>query len=156
MSRPTEELLARALDLEIAEASRAAARAELEATPEGRAALADHEALWDALGELDGPANADDLFTQRVLSEAERQDRRVGRFRLVRGMGPSLAASLLILVAAFAWWSHQEQVREQDADVVRYLHLLQALDVVDRFGEELDLRTEVEIHRAFDGELDAR
>jgi hypothetical protein len=41
-----------------------------------------------------------------------------------------------------------------DKEVVRYLHILRDLEMLETFGPELDLRGDLEVYRAFSGELE--
>lgn len=153
MTDSRDRLLQQALDPDAPDDARRAAEAALADDPAGARRLAEHRAVWDALGELDTPLSdvSPEHFASEVGRRAQREERRARRFRLVRGASPALAATLLVVVG-LAWFGHRAWVTRDD-QLVRFLHLVEHAELADSRGVALDLRSEVEIRRAFEGEL---
>ena len=118
--------------------------------------VAEHQVIWDALGDAYGEpdvrANAE--FREHALaltlgSATPTQ----GRWRVA-----GLAAAALLAVIAYAWFdrggSPLSDIPAADRNVVKYLHVLQNLELAETYGAELDLRGDFEIYRAFEGERD--
>ncbi|MDG2150417.1 MAG: hypothetical protein P8N09_12940 [Planctomycetota bacterium] len=130
----------------------------LSSSPEARRFVAEHQALWEALGvafsDTAESCEGSPEFRARV-SQAARQ---VRPQRIRWGMLAGVAAAALVVLAVTEWIyksdSPLEGIPAADREVVRYLHILRDMEMVELFGEELDLRGELEIHRAFSGELD--
>ena len=157
MTTERDELLARALDPDGTETSRRAAEAGLSAYPDGHRLLAEHRAVWSALGELETPPGelSDERFSSEVAARAERLERYAARTRLLRGVSPALAATLLVIVGSMAWFGHRAWVQRDD-QLVRYLHLVEHAELIERHAPVLDLRNDFEVRRAFEGELSDR
>ncbi|GJM21926.1 MAG: hypothetical protein DHS20C15_18410 [Planctomycetota bacterium] len=157
MTHDLDDLLALALDPDGPEAPRREAEASLAAHAEGRRLLAEHRALWSALGELETPRGAlsDEHFTDEVSRRAQRLERHAARTRLLRGASPALAASLLVIVGSLAWFGHRAWVHRDD-QLVHFLHLVENIELVETHAQALDLRNDYEVRRAFAGELSER
>jgi anti-sigma-K factor RskA len=128
----------------------------LENNATARRFVAEHQVVWDALGDAFGEpdvrANAE--FREQTLSAAERSSPKTqGRWRVA-----GLAAAALLAVAAYGWITRADSplsdIPPADREVVMYLHVLQSLEVAETYGPELDLRGDFEIYRAFEGERD--
>lgn len=157
MNQDLDELLALALDADGSEASRREAEASLASHDEGRRLLAEHRALWSALGELEAPrgTQSDEHFSEEVARRALQLERHAARTRLLRGASPALAATLLVIVGSLAWFGHRAWVQRDD-QLVRFLHLVEQAGFVDSHAQALDLRNDFEVRRAFAGELSDR
>ena len=156
---PRLELLRRHLDGELEGAEAEAARALLDEDAEARSWARDHERVWSALGER-GVVSEDVLpssaWRARTV-EAVRADAPVTPLLRARWVA-ALAAAVLLALAVTTWFEQEPSplkgIPAGDRDVVRYLHVLQGMDLLERYGQELDLRGDYEIYRAFEGELE--
>jgi len=157
MNDTLRELLIDYLDGSLPPSQRAEVDELIVADPEAARFVKDHEEVWDALGEAFGDpdveASAD--FRAQVASEAAVSQ--VSRaWPVQRLLG--LAACLAVALTVFSWWlndpSGAPALSGEDADVVRYLHVLREIDIVESMSGELDLRAQYDVLRAFEGELE--
>ena len=128
--------------------------------PAARRLADQHRRTWDLLGEasetLPSPAEAggSDAFRHTTLERVRRDAR--PRPAAARRSLALLAAALLVVVTLFALqedpapWS---RLSAEERDIVQNLDLLESLDLLDTYGRQLDLAVDIEIMRAFDGEL---
>jgi anti-sigma factor RsiW len=129
----------------------------LERDPEAARLAAEHRAVWSALGAVDLAENADDsdAFRERTVARARAAEQRVMP-RLSRA-AMLVAASLLVAVSLFVLMRPSSppwaRLTDEEREIVQNLDLIEALDVLEQYGSELDLAVQVEILQAFDGEL---
>jgi anti-sigma factor RsiW len=127
-------------------------------SPTARKFVAEHRAIWDALGEAFPEADDESApspeFRARTLEAATQAQPRRIRWGMVAGV----AAAAMVVVSVSSWMrgdtSPLRGIPAADREVVRYLHVLRDLDMLESFGEELDLRGDLEVFRAFSGELE--
>ncbi len=156
------ELLRRFLEGDLAEAERPACDALLARDAAARRYVAEHQRLWSVLGEAfveaDGSAPPSAAWRETAVHEARRSERAARRLLVHPRWVAALAASLLLAVALVLWWSGERSplrdIPAEDQSLVRYLHVLQGLDTLERLGDEFDLRGDFEVWRAFEGELE--
>lgn len=157
MNDTLRELLIDYLDGSLPPSQRAEVEELIVVYPEAARFVKDHEEIWEAMGEAFGDpdveASAD--FRAQVVSEAAASQ--LSRaWPVQRLLG--LAACLALALTAFSWWvndpSGTPALSTEDADVVRYLHVLREVDIVESMSDELDLRAEYDVLRAFEGELE--
>ncbi|MCB9898082.1 MAG: hypothetical protein H6825_08765 [Planctomycetes bacterium] len=136
-------------------------RAEVEAwlgEPEVRRYVAEHRAVWTALGAafVDEPIEVSSDFRDETVRRARAEERR-DAFS-ARRFAVALAAGLLIALGLFSWWrpapAPSEALDPGDHEVVRHLHVLRDLELVERRKAELDLRGEYDVLMAFAGEVE--
>lgn len=134
-------------------------RAEVEAwlarDPEARRLAAQHRDLWAELAALpQAPVEASEEFRSATLRRAE-DERRAPVLPLRARTLSALAASLLLAVAGWAWWSAQDQAARDasDRELIGHLHVLQEYDFLRAHAGELDIAVQSEILRHFKGEL---
>jgi len=144
------------LDGRLPPADRAAVEEWLEKDPEARHVLDEQRRLWSLLGQdLPEPAVSASAEFRAVTLERAAQERPAALLPLRTRAVALLAASLLVAVAGWAWWSAQGQVRldETDRAVVGRLHLLEQYDFLQAHADELDVAVKAEVLRHFQGEL---
>jgi len=162
MTDADRDLLRRFLDGELSRDERAALEALLARDAAARRYVDDHERLWAALGEAfaDAPGSSPASASWRQAAvQSARDSERGSRSLLVHPRWvAALAASLLVALALWIGWrgerSPLRDIPAEDQNLVRYLHVLQGLDTLQRLGDEVDLRGEFEVWRAFEGELE--
>jgi anti-sigma factor RsiW len=124
--------------------------------PEARRLLAEHERLWALLGEAlpspDIAASPD--FRERTLRLAE-QERPAALLPFRARAVALLAASLLVAVVGWAWWSASRRsgLSESDRAVVGQLRVLEDWDFLQAHGRELDMAVKGEVLLHLAGEL---
>jgi anti-sigma factor RsiW len=157
MNDTLRELLIDYLDGSLPPSQRAEVDELISADPEAARFVSEHEQVWDALGEAfgDPEVEASEDFRAEVASRAAGSQ--VTRaWPLQRLLG--LAACLAIGLTLFSWWISDRQgaplLSAEDAEVVRYLHVLREFDVIESMSDELDLRAQYDVLRAFEGELE--
>ena len=124
--------------------------------PAARRFVAEHKAVWEALKEADehGVQVASSAFREQLLAlpELKAGAQRSGLWRYA-----SLAAAVLIAVTLYSVWgpgaSRLPAVDAADREVVRYLHVLKRVELLESQAQELDFCGQYEVYRAFDGEL---
>ena len=144
------------LDGRLTAGERAEVEAWLARDPEARRLAAEHARLWALLGEaLPVPdVGASEMFRARTLRLAE-QERPATLNPLRTRAAALLAASLLLAVVGWAWWSAHTRVALSEADraVVSQLHVLENYDFLEAHAQELDVAVKAEVLRHFAGEL---
>ena len=134
-------------------------RAEVEAwlarDPEARRLVEEHRRLWADLAALpQAPVEASEEFRRDTLRRAE-QERLAPVLPLRARALAALAASLLLAVVGWTWWSAQDRAARDAAEreLVGHLHVLQEYDFLRSHADELDIAVQSEILRHFLGEL---
>ena len=134
-------------------------RAEVEAwlarDPEARRVAEEQRRLWSELAKLpQAPVEASAEFRRDTLRLAE-EERLAPVLPLRARALTALAASLLLAVAGWAWWSAQDRATRDAAEreLVGHLHVLQEYDFLRAHADELDIAVQSEILRHFKGEL---
>jgi anti-sigma factor RsiW len=130
----------------------------LERSVVARRFVEEHRALWDALGEAfpedEEAAGPSPEFRARTVEAAGHAEPSRVRWGLVAGV----AAAALVTIAVSLWMrgdtSPLRGIPAADREVVRYLHVLRELETLEALGVELDLRGDLEVYRAFSGELE--
>jgi anti-sigma factor RsiW len=147
------ELLQDLVDGTLEESRRADAEALVAADDEARRFVAEHRALWAALGEAFDQTGVrpDGGFRQAV--ELQRRSETPQRIVPLRRVA-AIAAVLLASAVLYFTTPDDGQLTGDDVQVVRYLHVLESFDSIGRHGRALDLRYDVEVLRAFEGELE--
>jgi anti-sigma factor RsiW len=144
------------LDGRLTAGERAEVEAWLARDPEARRLLAEHRRLWTLLGDaLPAPdVAASSRFRERTLELAE-QERPAALLPLRSRATALLAASLLVVVVGWAWWSANERsgLSDADRDVVGQLHVLEHYDFLQAHSRELDVAVRSEVLRHLAGEL---
>lgn len=156
---PRYELLRRHLDGELEGAEADAATALLADDEQARAWADDHARLWSALGEPD--VVSEDMLPspswRARTVEAARDEVPAAPILRARWVA-ALAAAVLLALAVTNWFDQEpsplNDIPAGDRDIVRYLHVIQGMDLLERYGQELDLRGDYEVFRAFEGELE--
>ncbi len=151
-------LLQQSLDGTLPDERRDDVRHLLASNADARRYVAEHRFLWDALGDaLADTADADPAagdFVARTVAAASREEPPRVRWRWMA----AIAAAAAVLMTLSTWLhtdgSPLHDIPTADRDVVRYLHVLRNLDVLEARGVELDLRTDFEVFRAFEGEME--
>ena len=123
----------------------------LERDDAARRFVREHEAVWDGLGEAF--AESDEVregFAEATVARALRERPR-------RRVPLGLAAALLLSLGFAAWWQSSQSAQPNllapaDEEVVRHLHVLRDMDLLDNHAEALDLRLRWDVWRAFEGE----
>lgn len=117
---------------------------------EARRFVRDHRAVWDALGEVYGELDEpSEVFTRSTVNRAlsERPRRRIPL---------GLAAALLIALGLATWWRMARPpaplIDPADEEIVRHLHMLRDLELLETHAEALDLRLRWDVLAAFEGE----
>jgi len=130
----------------------------LASNAEARRYVAEHRYLWEALEDALAPSTEVDHapgdFVARTVAAASRDEPPRVRWRWMAAI--AAAAAVLMTVST---WLHTDSsplhdIPTADRDVVRYLHVLRNLDLLEAHGSELDLRTDFEVYRAFAGEME--
>jgi anti-sigma factor RsiW len=120
--------------------------------------LADeHRAAWELLGQLETPAEACRVPGFRDATvRAAHEETAASRPPIPMRTVALIAASLIVAVgfaimrsAAPAW----TKLSDEERMVVQNLDLLESLDVLETYRSELDLAVQVDILRAFEGEV---
>lgn len=144
----TRQLLQDLVDGSLPGHRRAEAEDLLHRDAEARRFVEEHRALWLVLGEAfeDEGARSDELFRARVARAAR------GRSRAPLRRLALAAAVLLAVVGTWLGLPDAAALSPEDQQVVRYLHVLRAFDVLERQAQALDLRYDLEVLRAFEGE----
>lgn len=136
-------------------------RADVErllARPEARRFVDEHRLVWDALGDAlaQEPEDESAAFRAETVRRAHADESR-DAFRS-RRFAAALAAALLLAVGLLAVLrppaAPSSTLSPTDHDVVRHLHLLRDLPLVERWSRELDLRSRLDVLAAFAGELE--
>ena len=144
------------LDRRLPPGERAEVEAWLARDPEARRLLAEHERLWALLGkECPAPDVADSPdFRARTLRLAE-QERPAALLPFRARAVALLAASLLVVVVGWAWWSASRRsgLSESDRAVVGQLRVLENWDFLQAHGRELDMAVKAEVLSHLAGEL---
>jgi len=144
------------LDRRLPPGERAEVEAWLARDPEARHLQAEHERLWALLGEAlpvpDVAASPD--FRERTLRLAE-QERPAALLPFRARAVALLAASLLVVVVGWAWWSASRRsgLSESDRAVVGQLRVLENWDFLQAHSRELDMAVKAEVLRHLAGEL---
>jgi anti-sigma factor RsiW len=128
----------------------------LAADPEARRLLDEQRHLWSLLGQaLPPPAVQASAEFRALTLERAAQERPAALLPMRTRAVALLAASLLVVVVGWAWWSAQTRVRLDDTDraVVGRLHLLEHYDFLQVHADELDVAVKAEVLRHFQGEL---
>jgi anti-sigma factor RsiW len=134
-------------------------RAEVEAwlarDPAARRLLEEHRRTWAELAELpQWPVQPSEEFRRATLRRAE-EERRAPLLPLrARGLA-ALAASLLVALGGWTWWSAQDRAARDasDHELVGHLHVLQEYEFLRAHATELDIAVQSELLRHFKGEL---
>lgn len=130
----------------------------LERSADARRFVEEHRAIWEALGAA-YPAGEEEFepspeFLARTVEAAEQ----AAPQRIRWGMIASVAAAALLVVGVSSWMrgdtSPLRGIPVADREVVRYLHVLRDMEMLGTFGEQLDLRGDLEVYQAFSGELE--
>ncbi len=111
--------------------------------------------LWSELAALpQAPVEASAEFRRDTLRRVE-QERLAPVLPLRARALAALAASLLLAVVGWAWWSAQDRAARDAAEreLVGHLHVLQEYDFLRSHADELDIAVQSEILRHFLGEL---
>ena len=144
------------LDGGLEEDARRAVEAHLARCPACRSAVEEHRAVWRLLDAYT-PPDPPEGFTASVLRARARAGRAL---RLRRAV---LAAAAAVLVAGTAWWffappgdggadgggreraaaGAEEAV---DPELLRNLDLLEELDFLERYGEDLELAMDADLY----------
>jgi anti-sigma factor RsiW len=119
--------------------------------------VAEHRFVWEALKEADehGVQLVSPAFREQLLALPELKSgaQRSGLLRYA-----SLAAAVVIAVTLYSAWgpgtSRLPPVDAADREVVRHLHVLQRVDLLESQSQDLDFCSQYEVYRAFDGELE--
>jgi anti-sigma factor RsiW len=155
MNEPDGLRLMEYLDGRLDAGERAEVEAWLARDPEARSLCEQHRRLWAELATLpQAPVEASEEFRRTTLRRAE-EERRAPVLPL-RGRGlTALAASLLLAVAGWTWWSAQDRAARDatDRELIGHLHVLQEYDFLSAHAVELDIAVQSEILRHFEGEL---
>jgi anti-sigma factor RsiW len=153
MNDRDRELLQDLIDGTLDESRRAEAEDLAAADDEARRFVAEHRALWAALGEAFDRTGVrpDGGFRQAV--EQKRQSETPQRVMPLRRVA-AIAAVILASAVLYFTIPDDGQLTGDDLQVVRYLHVLEPFDAIGRHGRALDLRYDVEVLRAFEGELE--
>ncbi|HEX5009364.1 MAG TPA: hypothetical protein VFY71_03100 [Planctomycetota bacterium] len=144
------------LDRRLPPDERAEVEAWLKRDAEARRLVADHERLWALLGEAlpmpDVAASPD--FRERTLRLAE-QERPAALLPFRTRAVALLAASLLVVVGGWAWWSASQRsgLSPGDRAVVGELRVLENWDFLQAHARELDLAVKAEVLHHLAGEL---
>lgn len=153
MDDTDRELLRELLDGRLPPERAEQARRLLERDAEARRFVDEHRALWDALAEAftEPVPVADEAFRRAILESArDERPRRVIPWR------PTLAAAALLLAALSLHLARDDggAPSPDEQQMVRYLHVLRSLPSLERGAGALDLRYDLEVLRAFEGELE--
>lgn len=118
--------------------------------------VAEHELIWQALGEVElgAPVHTSAEFRERAV-EGVRES-----VPMARRWGTLTAAAAVLVATLFvSSWLRRDRVDAslgaEDQQIVRYLHVLRNFDLIERYERELDLRADVDVLRAFEGELES-
>lgn len=127
----------------------------LEQDPQAARLAAEHRALWAAMGDTDMAPDSAESDAFRLATVARARERRVmPRFSRAAML---VAASLLVGVSLFVLMRPQAppwaRLTEEEREIVQNLDLLESLDMLEQYGQELDLAVDVEILQAFAGEV---
>jgi anti-sigma factor RsiW len=123
----------------------------LERDDAARRFVHEHETVWDGLGEAFGELDETrEGFAEATVARAFREHPR-------RRIPLGLAAALLLSLGFAAWWQSGQSAQPNllapaDEEVVRHLHVLRDMDLIDTHAEALDLRLRWDVWRAFEGE----
>lgn len=154
MDETTYQLLTGLLDGSLTPDDERRARELLDGSDEARRFVAEHRALWEELGRAfdDVPATSDPAFRARTLAAARASEPR--RSALSWRRIASLAALLLVAVSLYLTRDLGRELSREDREMVQYLHVLQHFDLIQARGEQLDLRRDLDVLRAFEGEVE--
>ena len=144
------------LDGRLPPAERAEVEAWLAKDPEAQRMMDEQRHLWVLLGQaLPAPAVQPSAEFRAVTIERAAQERPSALLPMRSRALALLAASLLVAVGGWAWWSAQTRVRldELDRAVVGRLHMLEHFDFLQAHADELDVAVKAEVLRHFQGEL---
>ena len=152
MDENTYQLLTGLLDGSLSPDEERRARDLLERSDEARRFVAEHRALWEELGRAfdDAAATSDPAFRARTLAAAQMSEPRRSTLSLRRIA--SVAALLLVAVSLYLTRDLGRELSREDREMVQYLHVLQHFDLIQTRGEQLDLRYDLDVLRAFEGE----
>ncbi len=157
MTELEQRLLQEHLDGSLPEERQGELVSLLDGNADARRYVAEHQLLWEALGEAF--PEAEDVQASQEFRESVSDA--VGRPALKRvrlAWVASVAAAALLAVGVSSWMHRQgsplEGITGNDREVVRYLHVLRDLDFMQAYGAELDLRGDLEVFHAFAGEME--
>lgn len=123
----------------------------LERDESARRFVREHETVWEALGEAYAEEDQTaEGFAEATVARALRENPR-------RRVPLGLAAALLLSLGFAAWWQSTQNVQAEllapaDEEVVRHLHVLRDMELLETHAEGLDLRLRWDVLRAFEGE----
>ena len=157
MNEPDQIRLMEYLDGRLDSGEAAEVEAWLARDGDARRLADEHRATWRLLGELDvtGEARAVAGFREATV-RAARAETAASRPSVPLRTVALIAATLIVAVGLFIMrtsapgWT---KLSGEERLVVQNLDLLESLDVLEIYGSELDLAVQVDILRAFEGEL---
>ncbi|RKY20130.1 MAG: hypothetical protein DRQ55_08685 [Planctomycetota bacterium] len=153
MDDAQRQLLQALTDGTLEPARQAEADALLASDAEAARFVAEHRALWAALGDAFGDTG---VRPEARFRSAVREAHQSQTPRRVIPLRRLTAAAAVLLAALALHFSGREEgaLSAEDHQVVRYLHVLRSFDVLQQQAAALDLRYDVEVLHAFEGELE--